>query len=79
MVVLRRITLRLREDSVAVIECGYMKSARAEPSAKVAYAHWALGPLVSSPRGLPGTGPGWDSALPAEWKIASKPPSLIGM
>ncbi|CAM5540095.1 hypothetical protein SGRIM128S_05950 [Streptomyces griseomycini] len=37
IVVLRRITSRLREDSVAVIECGYMNSASAEPSASVAY------------------------------------------
>ena len=36
IVVLRRITSRLREESVAVIECGYMKSASAEPSASVA-------------------------------------------
>ena len=40
IVVLRRITLRLRLESVAVIECGYMNSASAEPSASVAYAHW---------------------------------------
>jgi hypothetical protein len=33
---LRRITLRLRLDSTAVIECGYMKSASAEPNASVA-------------------------------------------
>ena len=36
MAVLRLITLRLRLESVAVIECGYMKSASAEPSASVA-------------------------------------------
>jgi hypothetical protein len=36
MVVLRRMTSRLREESVAVIECGYMKSASAEPRASVA-------------------------------------------
>ena len=33
---LRRIVLRLSEDSVAVTECGYMNSAIAEPSARVA-------------------------------------------
>ena len=36
IVALRRILLRLREESVAVIECGYMNSASAEPSASVA-------------------------------------------
>lgn len=36
IVVLRRITSRLLDDSVAVIECGYMNSASAEPSARVA-------------------------------------------
>src|SRR6195952_3026746 len=35
---LRRIVLRLSEDSVAVTECGYMNRAIAEPSARVAYA-----------------------------------------
>ena len=33
---LRRIVLRLPEDRLAVIECGYMNSASAEPSASVA-------------------------------------------
>src|SRR5690349_20455988 len=33
---LRRIVLRLLDDSVAVIECGYMNSARADPSPSVA-------------------------------------------
>ncbi len=33
---LRRIVLRLLDDSDAVIECGYMNSAIAEPSASVA-------------------------------------------
>ena len=33
---LRRIVLRLLDDSDAVTECGYMNSASAEPSARVA-------------------------------------------
>ena len=33
---LRRIVVRLLEESVAVTECGYMNSAIAEPSASVA-------------------------------------------
>ena len=37
----RRITERLRVDSTPVTECGYMNRARAEPSAREAYAHWA--------------------------------------
>src|SRR5665647_2943833 len=36
MAELRRIVLRDLEDKVAVIECGYMNSASAEPKAKVA-------------------------------------------
>src|SRR6266508_3289745 len=40
---LRRITERVRVDSVAVIECGYMNSANAEPNARVAYAQCAVG------------------------------------
>src|SRR6478752_3040127 len=39
---LRRITERLRVDRTPVTECGYMKSARAEPRAREAYAHWAV-------------------------------------
>jgi len=35
MAALRRIVLRDLEDKVAVIVCGYMNSARAEPSARV--------------------------------------------
>ena len=33
---LRRIVLRLPDDRLAVTECGYMNSASAEPSARVA-------------------------------------------
>jgi hypothetical protein len=36
MAELRRIVLRDLEDKVAVIECGYMNSASAEPRARVA-------------------------------------------
>src|ERR1035437_2354301 len=36
MAALRRIVLRDLDDKVAVIECGYMNRARAEPSARVA-------------------------------------------
>src|SRR5438067_2083469 len=35
---LRRITLRLRPERTAVIECGYINSARAEPKASDPYA-----------------------------------------
>src|SRR5438132_4214205 len=35
IVALCRIVLRLRDESVAVIECGYMNSAIAEPNASV--------------------------------------------
>jgi len=35
MAALRLTTLRLPDDSTAVIECGYRNSARAEPSASV--------------------------------------------
>lgn len=79
IVVLRRITSRLREDSVAVIECGYMKRASAEPSASVAYVHWPASPGTSEPRGAPVAGLVWLYASPALAKISSKPPSLIGM
>src|SRR6476660_5297771 len=37
---LRRIVFRLELDRVAVIECGYMNSAMAEPNARVAYAQY---------------------------------------
>src|SRR6476659_8096373 len=39
---LRRITLRLLLDSTAVIECGYMNSAMADPSASVAYGQYCF-------------------------------------
>ena len=41
---LRRTVLRELDDSDAVIECGYMNSAIAEPSARVAYAQKAPEP-----------------------------------
>ncbi len=37
---MRRITLRVRPDSTAVTECGYMNNARAEPNASVPYAQY---------------------------------------
>lgn len=79
MVVLRRITSRLREDSVAVIECGYMNSASAEPNASVAYVHWPASPGTSAPRGAPVAGLGCAKASLALAKMSSNPPSLIGM
>lgn len=79
IVVLRRITSRLREDSVAVIECGYMNSASAEPSASVAYVHWPASPGTRAPRGAPVAGLVSLYASCAEAKISSNPPSLIGM
>ncbi|GAA3045774.1 hypothetical protein GCM10020000_26900 [Streptomyces olivoverticillatus] len=56
MVVLRRMTLRLRLERTAVTECGYRNSAIAEPRASVAYAHWACGAVTSEPRGFPVAG-----------------------
>src|SRR5215212_6696243 len=53
---LRRITLRLREDSTAVIECGYMNSASAEPRASVAYARYCDEGGMKTPLGLPVAG-----------------------
>lgn len=79
IVVLRRITSRLREESVAVIECGYMNSARADPSASVAYPHWPASAGASAPRGLSVAGLICANASPALAKMSSKPPSLIGM
>lgn len=70
---LRRITSRLRLDSVAVIECGYMNSASAEPRARVAYVHWPASAGTSPPA------PAAVYLSPAALKISSKPPSLIGM
>lgn len=52
IVVLRRITLRLRLESVAVIECGYMNSASADPSARVAYPTDRPPPVRGRPRPL---------------------------
>ena len=73
IVVLRRITSRLREESVAVIECGYMNRASAEPSARVAYVHWPASAGTTPPA------PVAVYLSFAALKISSKPPSLIGM
>src|SRR6185503_18867719 len=53
---LRRITLRLRDESTAVTECGYMNSASAEPSASDAYAQYCAGGGMNTPVGLPVAG-----------------------
>src|SRR5438105_3618201 len=37
IVAFRRIVLRLRDERVAVTECGYMNNANAEPNARVVY------------------------------------------
>lgn len=76
---LRRITSRLLEERVAVIECGYMNSASAEPRARVAYVHWPASAGTREPRGLPVAGFVWLNASPALAKMSSNPPSLIGM
>lgn len=76
---LRRITSRLLEDSVAVIECGYMKSASAEPRARVAYVHCPGSPGARPATGLPAASFVAENLSPAAWKISSNPPSLIGM
>ena len=75
---LRRITLRLRVDSTAVTECGYMNSASADPSASVAYAQYTASPGTTARIGAP------SSSLPAATfsfaapKISSQPPRWIG-
>src|SRR5215207_9147940 len=53
MEALRRIVLRLFDDSTAVIECGYMNSASAEPRASVAYARYCDGGGMNTPVGFP--------------------------
>src|SRR4051794_21084137 len=52
---LRRMVFRLPELSDAVIECGYMNSASADPRPSVAYAHICPEPGMKAPFGLPVT------------------------
>src|SRR4051794_40859096 len=54
---LRRITERLRVDSTPVTECGYMKSASADPRARLAYAHCSGG------GGMIAFGEAWPAAI----------------
>ncbi len=54
----RRIVLRDLEASTPVTECGYMNSAIAEPSARVAYVHCAFSGVTTKPVGLPVAGLG---------------------
>ena len=72
---MRRTVSRLRDASTPVTECGYRKSARAEPNASVEYPS-----ACGSARSVLSVG---DSEaanfLSAALKIASKPWSLIGM
>src|SRR3954453_10211546 len=49
--VLRRITDRRRLDSTAVMACGYMNRASAEPNASVAYAQYVVSPAMNVPVG----------------------------
>ena len=53
---LRRITLRLLPDSTAVIECGYMNSASADPKASVPYAQYVASVGTNTPVGAPVVG-----------------------
>src|SRR4051812_41222667 len=48
-----RITLRLLPDSTAVIECGYMNRASAEPKARDAYAQNVVEVGMKTPVGVP--------------------------
>src|SRR6184192_2387555 len=52
----RLMTLRPREASTLVSECGYRNSASAEPSASVAYCSWLLAVSRIDPAGLPVAG-----------------------
>ena len=68
----RLMTLRSREASTPVIECGYRNSASADPKASVAYCSCA-GPARSTPSPGFGDSANFSSAAP---KISSQPPSL---
>ena len=56
IVALRRMVFRLRDERVAVTECGYMNSAIAEPNASVAYAQKAWADGMNTPIGFPVAG-----------------------
>jgi hypothetical protein len=72
------ITVRLLEARMPVIECGYRNSASAEPSARVAYWSWLVGPSSVEPNGLPVVGLVLASAVDAWSKMWPQPPSLAG-
>ena len=75
---LRRIVLRLLADSVAVIECGYMNRAMADPRASDPYAqNWAADGM-NAPVGAPVVGLGVAIFFSAAPKIASQPPNFDG-
>ena len=75
---MRRIVLRLLDDSDAVTECGYMNSASAEPSARVAYAQPWPTPGMNAPVGLPVASLVVAILSCAAPKIASQPPTWPG-
>ena len=71
-------TLRPREASTLVSECGYRNSASAEPSASVAYCSWLLAFSRIDPAGLPVAGLGVPSFFAAASKMCDQPPSFEG-
>jgi hypothetical protein len=75
---LRRIVLREFDDSDAVTECGYMNSASAEPSARVAYAQPCPAPGMNEPVGPPVASLVAAILSSAAPKIASQPPTWPG-
>src|SRR4051794_33994592 len=78
MAALRRIVLRLPDDSVAVTEWGYMNNAIAEPRPRVAEAHSCPLAGMKTPVGAPVAG--FVAAILSEAapKIAPHPPTCEG-
>src|SRR5919197_603572 len=72
----RRIVFRLLADSVAVIECGYMNNAIADPSASVAYGQYCAAPGMKAPAGFPVAGFGVVIFCSAAPKICAQPPNF---
>ena len=75
---MRRTVFRVADDRLAVIECGYMNSASADPSPRLAYAQCCISLGTNAPVGLPSTGFGVAIFASAAPKIASQPPNFEG-
>jgi hypothetical protein len=71
---LRLMTLRPREASTLVSECGYRNSASAEPSASVAYCSWLLA-VSRTPSAFDGV---LSNLATAVSKMCDQPPSFEG-